>query len=93
MARRVCIFKVGKGPWLAQLAFNEQVSSDLSHLRKHVDLTYVDVDEVCQQWVIAPPPVASSQIGGSHIGRCGRGLPTVGHRAATSRRISSSRTQ
>ncbi|KAI4981497.1 hypothetical protein ZWY2020_021989 [Hordeum vulgare] len=30
----------------AQLAFNEQVSSDLAHLRKQVDLTEADVDEV-----------------------------------------------
>ncbi|KAE8771145.1 pentatricopeptide repeat-containing protein [Hordeum vulgare] len=30
----------------AQLAFNEQVSSDLAHLRKQVDQTQTDVDEV-----------------------------------------------
>ncbi|KAE8803889.1 hypothetical protein D1007_20148 [Hordeum vulgare] len=30
----------------AQIAFNEQVSSDLAHLRKQVDLTQTDVDEV-----------------------------------------------
>lgn len=33
----------------AQLAFNQQVSSDLTHLRKQVDLTRSDVDEVRQQ--------------------------------------------
>ncbi|KAE8813269.1 hypothetical protein D1007_09538 [Hordeum vulgare] len=32
----------------AQLAFNKQVSSDLSHLRKEVDLMQLDVDEVRQ---------------------------------------------
>lgn len=33
----------------AQLAFNEQVSSDLTHLRRQMDLTQADVDEVRQQ--------------------------------------------
>lgn len=33
----------------AQLAFNEQVSSDLTHLRRQMDLTQADVDEVQQQ--------------------------------------------
>ncbi|KAE8818292.1 hypothetical protein D1007_03922 [Hordeum vulgare] len=30
----------------AQLTFNEQVSRDLVHPRKQVDLTHMDVDEV-----------------------------------------------
>ncbi|KAI5010265.1 hypothetical protein ZWY2020_012402 [Hordeum vulgare] len=44
----------------AQLAFNEQVSSDLAHLCRQVDLTPTNVDEVHhqrdQQKSTAPPP-------------------------------------
>ncbi|KAI4974608.1 hypothetical protein ZWY2020_048215 [Hordeum vulgare] len=44
----------------AQLAFNEQVSSDLAHLRKQVNLTQSHVDKVSQHRdqskPIAPPP-------------------------------------
>ena len=29
----------------AQLSFNKQVSSDLAHLRKQIDLTQADIDE------------------------------------------------
>ncbi|KAE8782222.1 hypothetical protein D1007_44445 [Hordeum vulgare] len=43
----------------AQLAFNEQVSSDLAHLHKQMDLRHTDVDEVRrhhdQSRSIAPP--------------------------------------
>ncbi|KAI4968268.1 hypothetical protein ZWY2020_060005 [Hordeum vulgare] len=38
----------------AQLAFNEQVSSDLTHLRKQVDLTQADV-QIDSPAVSAPP--------------------------------------
>ena len=32
----------------AQIAFNTQVSADLAHIRKQLDLTQADVDEVRQ---------------------------------------------
>lgn len=43
----------------AQLAFNKQVTVDLAHLRRQVDLTQADVDEVRQQRDTAPPPPAT----------------------------------
>ena len=42
----------------AQLAFNTQVSSDLAHLRKQLDLTQADVHEVRQHRDPPPSPTA-----------------------------------
>uniref|UniRef100_A0A453EG05 Retrotransposon gag domain-containing protein n=1 Tax=Aegilops tauschii subsp. strangulata TaxID=200361 RepID=A0A453EG05_AEGTS len=47
----------------AQLAFNEQVSSDLTHLRRQMDLTQADVDEVRQQ---RPDPDKQQAAASSH---------------------------
>lgn len=39
----------------AQIAFNTQVSADLAHIRKQLDLTQADIDEVRQQQRELPP--------------------------------------
>ncbi|XBI12028.1 hypothetical protein VPH35_138958 [Triticum aestivum] len=39
----------------AQIAFNTQVSTDLTHIRKQLDLTQADIDEVRQQQRELPP--------------------------------------
>ena len=44
----------------AQIVFNTQVSSDLAHLRKQLDLTQADVDEVRQQRDPPPSPTADA---------------------------------
>ncbi|XBH82334.1 hypothetical protein VPH35_071018 [Triticum aestivum] len=64
----------------AQIAFNKQVSVDLALLRRQVDLTQADVDEVRQQRQTAPPPPATSPRG--HPPCTPRGGPLTGSFAA-----------
>ena len=44
----------------AQIAFNTQVSADLAHIRKQLDLTQADVDEVRQQRESPSSPAATA---------------------------------
>ncbi|XP_020184893.1 uncharacterized protein [Aegilops tauschii subsp. strangulata] len=46
----------------AQIAFNTQVSADLAHIRKQLDLTQADIDEVRQQQrELSPSPPAAER--------------------------------
>ena len=55
----------------AQVAYNDQVSNELKHLAKQIDLTQADVDEARK----SPPPVDPAATG--HLGASGSGASTT----------------